>query len=136
MAGKFYCATSLNNADQAKIVIRRLCDFGHECSYDWTSHGKVSGHQAMLDICLKELEGVLEADVVVVLWPGRRGTHVELGAALATNKPVFFIVPPDFDADVSFYHHTNIITFDNLDKAIEVIHKNLSIYESAFKNNE
>lgn len=136
MPGKFYCATTLTNADQAKIVIRRLSDFGHQVSYDWTIHGKVTDNKERLDICLKELNGVIDADVIVVLYPGGRGTHIEMGAALATNKPTFFIVPKDFDADVSFYHHPNIILFDNLDKAIEVIHKNLSTYESIFKDNE
>lgn len=136
MTSKFYVATTLSNADQAKIVIRRLSDFGHQVTYDWTAHGKVSGHEAMQDVALKELEGVVSADFIVVLWPGGRGTHIELGAAMATNKPIFFITPPEFDLDVSFYHHPNIVRFDNLDKAIEVIHKNLSVYESALISDE
>lgn len=136
MPARFYVATSLSNADQAKIVIRRLSDFGHQVSYDWTIHGKVSGHEAMLDIAVKEINGVVTADFVVVLWPGGRGTHIEIGAALATNKPIFFITPQDFDADVSFYHHPNVVRFDSLDKAIEVIHKNLSEFESVITSDE
>ena len=136
MPARFYVATSLLNADQAKVVIRRLSDFGHQVSYDWTSHGKVSGHDAMLDIAVKEIEGVVSADCVIVLWPARRGTHVEIGAAIAMNKPIFFITPPEFDADVSFYHHPNIVRFDSLDKAIEVIHKNLSEFESVITSYE
>ena len=37
----------------------------------------------------KEYEGVKQADVVVVLTPQGRGTHVELGMAIALNKIVY-----------------------------------------------
>lgn len=136
MSARFYVATTLSNTDQAKIVIRRLSDFGHQVSYDWTVHGKLTDPKLMLDVAVKELEGVVTSDCVVVLWPGMRGTHVEIGAALATNKPIFFVTPTDFDADISFYHHPNITRFDSLDKAIEVIHKSLSVFESAMQSDE
>lgn len=130
MPAKFYVATTLDNADQAKLVSRRLSDFGHELTYDWTVHGRVYDQDLKKEIAIKEVNGVLEADVLVMLWPGQRGTHVEFGVALATNKPVFFIVPPEFNIDISFYNHPNVLKFDNLDKAIEVIHKHLSVFES------
>ncbi len=130
MPAKFYVATTISNADQAKIVSRRLSDFGHELTYDWTVHGRVSDPKLMEEIAIKEINGVIEADVLVALWPAQRGTHIELGAALATNKPIFFIIPENFDADISFYNHPNVVKLDNLDKAIEVIHKSLSVFES------
>jgi len=136
MVGKFYCATSLTNSDQAKIMIRKLSDLGHQVSYDWTLHGRVTEPEKMFEICSNEVSGVLDADVLIVLLPGGRGTHIELGLALGANKPVFFIVPQDFKVEVCFYYHQNIVFFDNLDKAVEVIHKQLSELESVFSEHE
>ena len=62
------------------------------------------------DTAVKELTGVVSADAVIVLWPGGRGTHVELGAALALGKRVFLMseVLDHHRATketCAFYHH-------------------------------
>lgn len=136
MAAKFYVASTLTNADQAKIVINRLIDFGHEVTYDWTLHGQAFDPEAMSKIAEAELQGVVNADVLVVLWPGGRGTHVEMGAALSNNKTVFFITPPDFKLEVAFYRHKNVVHLTELNMAIEVIHKALSVFEEITENYE
>lgn len=87
---KFYVASSLNNAEQVRIVARMLRNAGHEQTYDWTVHGSVQSEpDRWPTVAGKELDGVTDADVVVVLLPGGRGTHTELGAALAACKRVF-----------------------------------------------
>jgi nucleoside 2-deoxyribosyltransferase len=42
---------------------------------------------------LAEIAAVREADALVVLLPGGYGTHVEIGAALALEKPVILHAP-------------------------------------------
>ena len=36
-----------------------------------------------------EQKGIIEADIVIILLPAGRGTHIELGMALALNKKIF-----------------------------------------------
>jgi nucleoside 2-deoxyribosyltransferase len=41
------------------------------------------------------MNGVRKSDIVIVLLPGGRGTHVELGAALALEKRVYIWAETD-----------------------------------------
>lgn len=88
---KFYIATSLERADAHNLVRDYLVRLGHTITYDWTTHGSVQmeGIDRIREVALDEMRGVLEADAVIVLLPGGRGTHTELGMALAARKPVF-----------------------------------------------
>lgn len=88
---KFYIATGLERADAHNLVRDYLVRLGHTITYDWTVHGSVQaeGIERIQQVALAEKQGVLDADVVVVLLPGGRGTHTELGMALASGKPVF-----------------------------------------------
>jgi nucleoside 2-deoxyribosyltransferase len=109
---RYYIATKLENHAQHNKVRDVLNAMGHQITYDWTSHGPVwtSGIGRIREVSILETNGVLDADVVVILWPGGRGTHVELGMAIAARKPVIFmstnlehhIASPETCA---FYHH-------------------------------
>lgn len=92
---KFYLATKLENRALAKKVIAELRSWGWEPSYDWTVHGSVSGEgaQRLIEVSSSELCAIASADLVIVLLPGGRGTHVELGAALALDKMVVIWAP-------------------------------------------
>lgn len=92
----FYVASKLSNAESVRRVHQALRDDGHTLTYDWTLHGPVwrEGWKRCRQVSVFELEGVKDADVVVVLLPGGRGTHVELGAALAMDKHVHPVVCP------------------------------------------
>jgi len=59
--------------------------------YDWTVHGSVkeSNVELLKEVAQKEFNGVKDADVVIVLTPGGRGTHTELGMAIAFNKKIY-----------------------------------------------
>ncbi|MEI8364851.1 MAG: nucleoside 2-deoxyribosyltransferase [Parachlamydiaceae bacterium] len=112
---KYYIATSLSRATAHNIVRDTLKTCGHEISYDWTSHGSVKSvsKERLQEVATLELEGVSEADVVIVLLPGGGGTHTELGFAIARGKRVFlhsedsllFELGPQTNA---FYHHPDI----------------------------
>ena len=109
---KYYIASKLENHAEHNRVRDMLNALGHEITYDWTHHGPVyrSGLDRVREVAQLETQGVLDADFVVVLWPGGRGTHVELGVALAAGKPVIFIsAVEDHHAATqetcAFYHH-------------------------------
>ena len=87
---KFYIATRL--ASRAQRVARLLEQlFGDALSYDWTEHGSVQddGAERIAQVAAAECNGVKGADYVVVLLPGGRGTHVELGIAVGCSRPTF-----------------------------------------------
>jgi hypothetical protein len=110
---KFYIASGLENGSngvyaRVKEIVERL---GHVVTYDWSVHGAVwsEGVERIREVAIDEMCGVYEADVVLVVLPGGRGTHVELGMALAWNKPVILWSADgtQFTADPStcaFYH--------------------------------
>lgn len=129
MATKFYVATTLSNADQAIVAINRLQDFGHELTYDWTKHGYLHDKEDKKDAASKELKGVADADLLLVIWPGGGGTHIEIGYALAMQKTIIFVAPNNLEREVSFYQHENVLRIEEMNKAIEVAHKYLSEIE-------
>jgi hypothetical protein len=107
---KFYIASSLENAQTVKSIADILKAHGHQHTYDWTVHGSVDGIQRLSDVAYMELQGVINADVVVVILPGGRGTHTELRAALASHKQILICAEDDsfFKPDTntcSFYWH-------------------------------
>jgi hypothetical protein len=87
---KIYVASGLANIDRAAWLNTQLRGQGHDITYDWTVHGPAGhlGPAGLGRIAEKESRGVLEADVLIVLLPGARGTHVEIGLALAAGRPV------------------------------------------------
>lgn len=88
---KFYIASKLENAEMVKSLARVLKAYQWEHTYDWTTHGSVQneGESRITEVAESEIFGVETADIVIVLLPGGRGTHAELGAANALKKKVF-----------------------------------------------
>ena len=91
MLVKFYIASKLENHEQVRYLADKLKAVGWTHTYDWTTHGSVkeSDTETLREIGSLEYNGVKEADVVIVLTPQGRGTHTELGMAIALNKQVF-----------------------------------------------
>ncbi len=112
---KYYIATSLSRVAAHHMVRDTLKICGHEIVYDWTLHGSVKSvsKERLREVATLELNGVSEADFVVILLPGGNGTHLELGFAIAKEKKVFlhsedpllFELGPQTNA---FYHHPDV----------------------------
>lgn len=136
MPAKFYVATTLSNADEAKIAINRLQDFGHEITYNWTTHGFIKEAKEAKEVAEKELQGVKDADLIFAIWPAGGGTHIEIGVAICLEKPVIFVAPETLEREVSFYKRDNILRIVEMSKAIEVAHKYLSSLEGSIQDYE
>lgn len=112
---RFYIATKLERAKDHNVVRDFLIENGHEITYDWTTHGsmKRTSSEKLGYVGQAMIDAIVEADFVVVLLPGGRGTHIEFGAALAAKRPLFV---HSEDGEVflptektnAFYHHTLI----------------------------
>lgn len=85
---KFYIASKLENHVQVRCLAQILENHGWTHTYDWTSEVLVKDTdiETLKRIGEKELNGVKQADVVIILTPQGRGTHTEFGIALALNK--------------------------------------------------
>jgi len=117
----FYMASGLENATEVKTLAAPLKQAGWSQTYDWTTHGSVQKEeqQRISEVAVAELQGVLDCSVLIVVLPGGRGTHTELGAALACGKPVILYAKHRFalhgsqGAICAFYLHPNVkITHD------------------------
>jgi nucleoside 2-deoxyribosyltransferase len=91
MAKRFYLATRIDRNAEAAPLLHALKSQGWVRTFEWADDEIDPARYA--DTALRELAGVREADVVIVLLPGGRGTHVEIGAALALGKPVVLYAP-------------------------------------------
>lgn len=92
MAKRFYLSTRKDDSARANAVSEALKARGWERTFEWTPQDG-EGSDGHAKIAVKELEGVREADVLVVLLPGGYGTHVEIRAALALGKAVIIHSP-------------------------------------------
>lgn len=111
---RYYIASRIENSENVSALHALLRAAGWVCTYDWTTHGSVRGEGVTRDtlhrVADAEMNGVTDADVVIVLLPGGRGTHVEMGGAIACGIPIVLWSPDperDFSCDErtsAFYH--------------------------------
>ena len=86
---------------------------GYVNTYDWT-HERVGGDAGKVTlgdlrfIGQRERDAVIAADVVVILLPGGKGTHVELGIAIAQGRRTILHSPDEvinnLETTSTFYH--------------------------------
>lgn len=88
VALRVYVATGIANVRQARDVIARVKEAGHVITYDWTQHvdEEPFTDERAQEVAMYEVGAVISADVVIVILPGARGTHTELGMAIASPR--------------------------------------------------
>ncbi|KSU64488.1 group-specific protein [[Bacillus] enclensis] len=108
---KFYVASSFRNLDAVRYVTSKLVDNGYFHTYDWTTSEKSKGSLTLDDLKTigeNEKKAVMESDFIVVLLPGGKGTHIELGIALGQGKRIFLYSPDreieNVETTSTFYH--------------------------------
>lgn len=117
----YYIATGLERAEEQKALAAELDKMGFTQTYNWASHGSVQdrGPEGIKEVAIAEVDGVLAADLFITLLPGARGTHTELGIAIADslqrvgrgNPKTLLIVGPTEDAGgrtCAFYLHPHV----------------------------
>jgi hypothetical protein len=119
----FYVATGLERAEEAKALALELRALGLAPSYEWWQHGSVQdqGPDKIREVAMAEVDGVQAADLFVALLPGGRGTHTELGVAIACSlaralnysgsSGTILLVGPTEDASgrtCAFYLHPHV----------------------------
>ena len=115
---RFYIASKLENQEQVKSLASLIKQSGWEHTYDWTVHdwSVELDLETLQSIGQEECKGVKSADVLIVFTPQGRGTHVELGIAIALDKVVYICHEDDkyFQCDdhtCAFYWLPNVHHF-------------------------
>jgi nucleoside 2-deoxyribosyltransferase len=134
---KYYIGTRLDNAEMHNQFWDQLSKMGHELTFNWTDEGYIEDIPKLVRYIEQEVIGVAEADFVLILLPGGRGTHCELGAALGLKKPVILYAPEDTHLlkkkHCGFYHHPLVTMVKTPEEVFEAV-KNLEEKEAANAN--
>ena len=126
---KFYIGSGLKNSKIVNEFSKRLQNYGWEHTYNWTENeiGNETKEDLMKYATLEQ-KAIEESDVVIIILPAGRGTHIELGMALALNKKVYLYSnsQEEFDIEntVAFYQLPSVQKIvGNMDEAIGEITK-------------
>ena len=110
---KFYVASSLKNIDAVRYVTNQLIGRGYLHTYDWTKNTNAKKEQTstlenLREIGEYEMKAVMESDLVIILLPGGKGTHIEMGIALGQRKRIFLYSEEgainNVETTSTFYH--------------------------------
>jgi len=124
---RFYIATSFSNSQLMQETAELLKARGWQHTLDWAQLEE-NKEQDKPGVAKTEINAVITADIVIVILvanKAQRGTHCEIGAALATGKPILLFAEDSkhIEADgysCVFYKHPKCHVF---------IQKNLTAVE-------
>ena len=115
---RFYVASYVGERQRTQEVQNRLRSLGHEITVDWTAFPGVPSDERnarpdnVTAIAVRDLDGILKAEVVILLAgvPEGRAKYAELGAAIMsavqTGKPRIYVLGEDPVHSVFFFHPT------------------------------
>ena len=113
---KFYIGSGFKNFE-LNIISEKLINLGHIHTYNWAKN--IIENETIEDmIRASELEkqAIIDSDVVIIILPAGRGTHIELGMALALNKKVYL-----YSKDGKDFELENTVNFYEIPEITKVI---------------
>lgn len=103
-----YIASTLSNHERVKRLRDLFAAEGVGLTYDWTEHHEGSPYvpdpKLLPGVAERELKGVIDAQVVLVVLPGGGGTHFEMSAAFMMKKPIVILDDISDNRRVSFHY--------------------------------
>jgi nucleoside 2-deoxyribosyltransferase len=109
---RFYVASSFKNIEIVRLVSKNLQNKGYIYTYDWTVNESASTIEDLREIGLNEKNAVMDADIIIVILPAGKGSHIELGIALGQGKRIYLYSPNDevnnLDTTSTFYHLSEV----------------------------
>jgi nucleoside 2-deoxyribosyltransferase len=124
MSKRFFLSTRKNRSAEANALSTALKSNGWERTFAWSAV-ETEDSQEYAAMALADIQGVREADVLIVLLPGGYGTHVEIGAALALGKPVILHAPDRKTLNTPypcvFHYHPGVTLLVSQDPEIDSI---------------
>lgn len=126
---KFYIGSGFKNVELVNEFSKKLQNHGWEHTYNWTENLKENETiEDLIEYSKLEQKGIEEADVVIIILPAGRGTHIELGMAIALKKKIYLYSSKkeefDIENTVNFYQLPSIEKIvGEIDDAINEITK-------------
>jgi hypothetical protein len=116
---KFYVASGFQNKELVKKIGNDLQkNLKWQLTYDWTLNDRAETKEALAEIGIKEYEAVMAADITIVILPGGKGCHTELGIALGNKKTVILYDPEgvleELKKATTFYFLPDIIHWNGV----------------------
>lgn len=110
---KFYVGSGFKNSDLVNQISEKLVKSGWEHTYNWTKAIKEKETlEDLVEVSILEQNAIKESDVVIILLPAGRGTHVEIGMALALDKEIYLCSKEEetfsVEDTVNFYYHPKV----------------------------
>lgn len=102
---RYYVASRLEDRDKAKYVISLLPE-DWVCTFDWTQYPLSETPQDFVRTAQAEVEGVRTSNLLILILPGARGSHTELGVALGCQIPVWLIGHDLSEHPCGFWYHS------------------------------
>lgn len=115
---KIYLISSFLNKKVAAMAMDQIKEAGHVITVDWTKHEFTNELGVLGKESVEDYEGIIAADVVVFLWPGRLSSMSELGIAVATSKRVIMVGNPPMHENL-YFNYPTIIHVADMDEAIK-----------------
>lgn len=124
MPRKIYLASGLSDAEKTRDIMVKLKLSNWIRTYDWTVHGLIEDQGQHAFFAVREVNGVKRADVLGVVGPGGRGTHIEIGIAIGRGIPVVLwdLDPEEGDKKYGypsiFYAHPLVFKVDDMNEFV------------------
>lgn len=124
---KFYIGSSFKNYELVNYFSKKLEEKGWQHTYNWAEN--INNEETiddMIQYSILEQKAIIDSDVVIVILPAGRGTHIELGMALALDKKIYLCATDKNEFDikntVNFYELPQIKKIvDNADGIVKQI---------------
>ena len=130
---KVYVASGLSNWKRARSICDKIKSLGAEITYDWSQWGEdifgegteinpdgIKPEDKLADIAIAEAKGVEDADVVLAVMPGGRGSHFEIALAWHARTPVVILTDGEqAQRPTSFHLLPRIERINNEQEAID-----------------
>ncbi|WP_026831388.1 hypothetical protein [Exiguobacterium antarcticum] len=104
----FYTPSSFRNIKDVQFINDQLIKRGHCLTYDWTQSERVDTPAVLQRIGQLELNAVQSSDCLILVLPAGKGSHVELGIALANQIPIFLCMTDEtcwIGPEASTFYH-------------------------------
>ena len=114
---RFYVGSGMKNLELVNYYAKLLKENGWEQTHDWVKNVSDDiSKDDMIKYASLESQGVVDADVVIMLLPGGRGAHIELWMAMALNKIIFLCSTTEEEFSIE-----NTVAFYELPKIIQLV---------------
>lgn len=102
---KVYLASSLHNVVQLQAFRDQLRAAAVQVTYEWFDHGYIENPQSLAHIAQAELNGVLSAEIFILIQPGRKGTYFEFGVAYNAGKRIIMVTEAEPTTELTSFNY-------------------------------